>query len=321
MARTVAETIKEITRVHLEQQNSLLFGQAITAVGWVNNTVPDCRGIVEFPMADVSNMGIACGAAIAGRRPIIVIRFQDFMWLNSSPLVNYAAKSKDIFGTSTPIFVRALAMENAGCTHSGVLHSLFMHMPGFRICSPMTPGEYERVWDDFMTHDDPMLVSEHRSSFKNDQEFENSDHAADVTLVGISAARFNLAGAVELLARQELRCNVAHLVRLKPWDLGPALAALENSRMAVVVDAGYETCGAAQAAAYELSWQTGKPAKALGLYDRSVGVSPASRNETPSAERIAEVVVQAWKEKSKVKDQKSEMGGSFHERLYQPASL
>ena len=108
MAKTLAKTIKEITRQHLEENNSLLFGQAISAVGWVNDTVPNCKGIVEFPMSDVSNMGVACGAAIAGVRPIIVIRFQDFMWLNSSTLVNYAAKSKDIFGTPTPIFVRPL---------------------------------------------------------------------------------------------------------------------------------------------------------------------------------------------------------------------
>ena len=129
MAKTVAETIKEITRKHLNDNNGLLFGQAIAAVGWVNNTVPNCNNIVEFPMSDVSNMGIACGAAIAGRRPIIVIRFQDFLWLNSSTLVNYAAKSKDILGTPTPIFVRALAQKNAGCVHSGILHSVFMQMP------------------------------------------------------------------------------------------------------------------------------------------------------------------------------------------------
>ena len=297
MAKFLADTIKELTRLHLEENNGLLFGQAISAVGWVNNTVPDCKGIVEFPMADVGNMGIACGAAIAGRRPIIVIRFQDFMWLNSSPLVNYAAKSKEIFGTPTPILVRALAMENAGCTHSGVLHSLFMHMPGFRICSPMTSGEYEEIWDDFMAHDDPMYVSEHRSSFKNDREFANTDHEADVTLVGISAARFNLEGARDILAGQGITCNTAHIVWLKPWDLDAALAALDNSRMAVVVDAGYETCGAAQAAAYELTWRTGKPVKAVGLYDRSVGVTPARRNETPSSERIAEAVQKAWEEK------------------------
>jgi acetoin:2,6-dichlorophenolindophenol oxidoreductase subunit beta len=294
MARTVADTIKEITRYHLEENNGLLFGQAISAVGWVNHTVPDCQGIVEFPMADVSNMGIACGAAISGIRPIIVIRFQDFMWLNGSTLVNYAAKTKEIFGTTTPIFVRALAMENAGCTHSGVLHSLFMHMPGFRICSPMTPREYEEIWDDFLAHDDPMYVSEHRRSFQNTEEMPNSCHKADVTLIGISAARFNIAAAVALLADEGITCNVAHCYWLKPFKKEAMLQALDQSRMGLVVDAGFETCGAAQSLAYELMWETGKPVKALGLFDRSVGVNAASQNQTPSAERIAETVFQTY---------------------------
>jgi pyruvate dehydrogenase E1 component beta subunit len=298
MARTVAETIKEITRRHLEERGGLLFGQAITAVGWVNNTVPNCRGIVELPMADVGNMGVACGAAIAGVRPIIVIRFQDFIWLNSSPLVNYAAKSKDILGTPTPIFVRALAQEDAGCSHSGVLHSLFMHVPGLRVCSPMTPQEYEQVWDDFMAHDDPVYCSEHRASFKNTEELEDTSHKADVTLVGISAARFNLQQAAGFLAAEGIACNVAHVVWLKPLRCEAAAKALAHSRMGLVVDAGFETCGAAQSIAYTLMVRTGRPVRALGLEDRSVGVSPASRNPTPSAERIAQAVLEAWKEKA-----------------------
>jgi len=297
MARTVAETIKEITRKHLDEDNGLLFGQAISAVGWVNNTVPDCRNIVEFPMADVSNMGIACGAAISGVRPIIVIRFQDFMWLNSSPLVNYAAKTKDIFGTATPIFVRALGQEDAGCTHSGVLHSIFMHMPGFRICSPMTPREYQAAWDDFMSHDDPMYCSEHRSSFDNSEEFETTCHPADVTLIGISAARFQLDQAAALLAQEGVTCNIAHVMQLKPFSAEPVVKALSQSKLGLVVDAGFEICGASQSLAYDLMWRTGRPVKALGLFDRSVGANAESQNRTPSAERIVETVLQTWHEK------------------------
>ena len=287
MAKTVAETIKEITRKHLNDNNGLLFGQAIKAVGWVNNTVPDCRNIIEFPMSDVSNMGIACGAAMASRRPIIVIRFQDFLWLNSSTLVNYAAKSKDILGTATPIFVRALAQENAGCVHSGVLHSIFMHMPGFRICSPMTPKEYQEAWGDFMAHDKPMIVSEHRTSFKNKDEFINLNNEADVTIMPISAARFNINEALRLLDSEGIKYNVAHIMWLKPLKKEHLIASLSKSKAGLVIDATFEICSAARSIAYELMLETGKPVKALGLEDRSVGVSFESRNQTPSAEVIA----------------------------------
>jgi pyruvate dehydrogenase E1 component beta subunit len=225
-----------------------------------------------------------------------VIRFQDFMWLNSSPLVNYAAKSKDVFGTSTPIFVRALGQEDAGCTHSGVLHSIFMHMPGFRICSPMTPGEYQAAWDDFMAHDDPMYCSEHRRSFKNTEELETTSHPADVTLIGISAARFHLDQAATLLAQEGVTCNIAHAMQLKPFRGDAILQALSNSKLGLVVDAGFEICGASQSLAYDLMWRSGRPVKALGLVDRSVGVNAQSQNRTPSAERIAQTVLQVWHE-------------------------
>jgi len=288
MGPTVADTIKEITRKHLEENNGLLFGQAISAVGWVNNTVPDCKNIVEFPMSDVSNMGIACGAAIGdARRPIIVIRFQDFMWLNSSPLVNYAAKSKDIFQTATPVFVRALAQENAGCVHSGVLHSIFMHVPGFRICSPMTPKEYESIWEDFLSNDDPMIVSEHRVSFKNTEELPNIiEDSADITLIPISAARFNAVEAAQKLEAEGIKCNIAHVLWLKPFHKENVIKAMANSKAGLVIDAGFETCGASESIAHKIMLETGKPVNVLGLEDRSVGENIEFCNPTPTVEKI-----------------------------------
>ena len=151
MARTVAETIKALIRVHLEENNGLLFGQAISAVGWVNDTVPDCRGIVEFPMSDVSNMGVACGAAITGRRPIIVIRFQDFMWLNSSTLVNYAAKSKEIFGTATPLRARS----GPGTCGLYALRCLAQPVYAHAGFSHLFPHDASRVRDDLGGLHDP----------------------------------------------------------------------------------------------------------------------------------------------------------------------
>ena len=41
MAKSVRETIKEITRTHLTERNGLCFGQCLTAVGWVGGTLPE----------------------------------------------------------------------------------------------------------------------------------------------------------------------------------------------------------------------------------------------------------------------------------------
>ena len=155
MANTVAETIKSITRRHLKEDNGLLFGQCVTAVGWIGGTVPEMtedEGIAELSMADVSGAGIAVGAAVVGRRPIYVIRYQGFMWYNAAPLLNYAAKSKDMWNVPCPILVRSIAMEGGmGPVASGSHHGMVMRMPGMPVCSPMTPGEWREAWEEART--------------------------------------------------------------------------------------------------------------------------------------------------------------------------
>ncbi len=295
--KTVAETIKEITHEHLEKNNGILLGQCVSAVGWINNTVPDVQGIVELPMTDVAGAGIAVGTAMVGRRPIFVIRFQDFLILNGSPLINYAAKSKELHGIGTPIFIRAVASEGIGPVHSGVLHSVFMHFPGFQICSPMTPKEYEEAWCVFMEHDDPMYVSEHRESFKNSKEMEDVlQDKADITLYAISSPRFAVEEAAQMLSQEGITCNIVHIVWLKPFEItGKYLVPLEKSKLGLVIDASFEICGAARSIAYELSDASGFPVKALGLSDNTKCLCPPYQNKAPDSQRIYEAVMEIVK--------------------------
>ncbi|OGS38246.1 MAG: hypothetical protein A2551_03920 [Elusimicrobia bacterium RIFOXYD2_FULL_34_30] len=290
--KTVAETIKEITRKHLEENNGLLLGESISAVGWVNNTVPNCKGIVELPMTDVAGAGIAVGTALVNRRPIFVIRFQDFLILNGSPLIFFAAKIKELHGKCAPIFVRAIGAEGLGPVHSGVLHSIFMHFPGFRVCSPMTPAEYIEAWEDFIKHDDPMICSEHRTSYLNTAEMKNVlKKNADVTLYAISSARFEAIKAAELLEKEGIISNIVHIMWLKPFKITNGMTKpLHQSNLGLVIDSGYEIAGASRSIAYELNQATGCCVKALGLFDRTKCLCPELQNKTPDANRICETV-------------------------------
>jgi len=276
----------------LEENNGILLGECISAVGWVNNTVPNCKGIVELPMTDVAGAGIAVGAAMVGRRPIFVIRFQDFLSLNGSPLINYAAKSKDLHGWSTPIFIRALASEGLGPVHSGVLHSVFMHFPGFRVVSPMTPREYDKVWQEFMKYDDPMIVSEHRESFQNSEEMADVvNDTADITLFAISSPRFAVEEAAKMLLKKGITCNIVHIFRLKPFDVQERyLEPLRRSKLGLVIDASFEICGASRSIAYELTHASGYPVKALGLLDRTKCLCPPYQNKAPDTRQIYDTV-------------------------------
>lgn len=292
---TTAQTIEALTREHLNR-GGLLFGQCVTAVGWIGGTVPsDCinTGIIEIPMTDVAGPGFAVGAALMGKRPIFVVRYQGFMWLNASTIVNYAAKSKEIWGIPCPVFIRAIGAEGQGVGHtaSGGLHSLFMHTPGIRVEAPMLPSEYRAVWQRFLKGDDPVYCSEHRSSFSLTDLSLCKYKSANprITIIAIGAARINAEEATKTdLARL---CDLFPIVTLKPFfspmDL---LKSLHDTKLGLVIDCGYEIAGAARSIAYDLAQATSAKMYALGLEDRSSGASKQSENITPSAEKIRQTI-------------------------------
>ena len=296
MSRTVAETIQAITRHHLTESKGLLFGQCVTAVGWIGGTVPpltEKEGIVELSMADVAGAGIAVGAALMGRRPIYVIRYQGFMWYNAAPLLNYAAKSKEMWGVPCPIFVRALALEGAiGPVASAAHHGMVMRMPGMPVIAPMTPSEWTQAWDWFASHDDPLYVSEHRLSFPIDYEMESQlNSRSEITLFAISAGRLNALEAVKLLAQDGITCDLIHLAWLKPFRVSDVmLDSLKKTGLGLVIDSDFEIAGTSRSIAYDLMHAASVPVWAIGLEDRTGGFAPHLDNPTPSPKKIIERV-------------------------------
>jgi deoxyxylulose-5-phosphate synthase len=156
----------------------------------------------------------------------------------------------------------------------------------------MTPKEYKAVWADFLSHDDPMIVSEHRASFTNTEELDDVIHTeARITLYPISATRFAARKAVAQLSKEGIVCNIVNILWLKPFIPDERLIKpLLNCKRGLVIDAGYEIAGASQSIAYMLTQVTGVPVRALGLEDRTKCLCAPFKNEIPSAERIAEIV-------------------------------
>lgn len=277
---TVAETIKEATECHLKRRKGLLFAQCVTAVGWIGGTVPDCEGIVELSMADVAGAGIAVGAALVGRRPIYVIRYQGFMWYDAAPLLNYAAKSKEMWGVPCPIFIRSIASEGAGPVAGGSHHGMVMRMPGIKVFAPMTPNEWLEGWNWFLEHDEPVYCSEHRDSFKIGYEMVDVILPdSKITLLAISAARLKVTDIPD--------ADIIHVTWLKPFNITNVMRdSLKKTGVGLLIDSDFEQSG--KSIAHTLMLETGVPVHVVGLEDRTAGFSKDTDNGTPSTEQIVE---------------------------------
>jgi pyruvate/2-oxoglutarate/acetoin dehydrogenase E1 component len=297
MVRTVAETIKEITKSYINKNKGLVIGQCLSAVGWVQNTVPaQKKNIIELPMTDIAGAGIAVGIALTKIRPIFILRFQSFLWLNASPLINHAAKAKEIFNYPAPVFIRAIASESvsSGPVHTNCYHSPFAHMPGLPICAPMTPKEYLSIWKTYLNNDDPLLVSEHRRSYKEKIEFKDTiNKKSKMSLFLISASRFEEIKIVELLKRKyNYKIDIFHIVWLKPFKIKKIyLKSLYKTKLGLVVDSTYETCSISEHIAFKLMHNvSNSKVYNLGMKNKSPGCTKRLMNGTPSAKEIVKKI-------------------------------
>ena len=292
MEKTVRETIKETSRNHIKKNNSLIFGQCLSAVGWVGGTVPELtekEGLVELSMADVANGGIVAGAGLSNRRPIYVIRYQGFNWFNASIILNYACKSKEIWNVPCPIFIRGIAMEGSiGPVAGSSQHSIYYKMPGIKIISPMTPKEYLIAYNDFMKNDEVMYVSEHRGSYTNTKELDDFlDGDLDLILFPISITRFEALKAKVELEKEGYKIGIANILWIKPFLIKKdwEQAVLKSKFGGIVLDDDY-TDGVASNLAFQLIKKTKKNFEVMGLKDRSAGFSKTTDNLPPSCKEI-----------------------------------
>ncbi len=305
MVKTVRETIKNIIKDHLKKKKGKVFGQCLTAVGWVGGTLPELYekdGMIELSMADVAGGGIVAGSALMNEKPIYVIRYQGFNWYNAPMIVNYAAKSKELWNTPCPIFVRGIGMEGAiGPVAGSSHHSLYYRMPGIKIVSPMTPNEYKKVYDKFMSEQEVYYVSEHRGSFNNNKELINDIAGKkDFVIIAISITRFEAIKAKEALEKYGYKIGIVHILWIKPLKISKdSLKCISDSKFGgIVLDDDYVD-GISNSIANKLNHLTNKKIFTMGLSNKSAGFHKNVDNLPPSSKQITKKILKIFKDDNK----------------------
>lgn len=170
---TVTDALRETLGAEMERDASVfLMGEDIGRYGGafgVTRGLLDRFGpdrVINTPISECSFVGMAAGAAAAGRRPVVEIMFMDFLTLAADPLVNYAAKLRYVFGEQArcPLVVRTAggAGRNYGPTHSQSLEAWFAHVPGIKVVAPASPADAAGLLSAAIRDDNPVLFVEHK---------------------------------------------------------------------------------------------------------------------------------------------------------------
>lgn len=298
MEKYLRETIKEITKEHLKKNKSFVFGQNLTGVGWVDNTLPklyEKDGVIELPMADVAGGGIVTGAALQGRRPIYIIRYQGYNWFNCIFIVNYACKSNDIWKRPCPIFIRGISLEGSIGPVAGSSHiSIFYKMPGIKIFSPMTSKEYKAVYKKFMKDDSVYYISEHRKSYNYNISLDDYlPKNPDIILMPNSVTRFEASKVVDHFKKisKRIKIGIIHLKQLKPFSLTKKITKYINSskKGVLITDNDYED-GLPRILSGKINEITSNKIHILGLRNRTAGHHKKVDNLPPDANKIIKFI-------------------------------
>ncbi len=201
--------------------------------------------ISDAPISEAAIMGAGVGAAMAGTRPVIEMRFADFALCAVDELINQAAKARYMLGgqTRVPMVIREpMGMwRSSAAQHSQSLESWYTHIPGLVVAVPATPADNKGLLKAAIRCNDPVVYFEHKNSWQLEGEVSDGDvviplgkarierRGSDITIVAWSAQVQVAADAAARLAEDGVSAEVIDLRTLWPWDREAVIASVEKT--------------------------------------------------------------------------------------------
>jgi pyruvate/2-oxoglutarate/acetoin dehydrogenase E1 component len=267
------------------------------------------RRVFDTPISESAMVGMALGAAVSGRRPVVEVMYGDFLLVAMDQIVNQVCNARYVSrGALVPrLTIRAQQGATPGscAQHSQSLEALFTHLPGLRVGAPSNPGDAFHMLRAAVLSDDPVLLLEARRLYpeKGTVDLDAPPEAVggsrlvqrgdDLTVITWGTAARDVLAACELLAEQDISADVIDLRWLAPLDLSHALASAARTRRLAVVHEANRTGGfgaevLARLAEQGVLSELARPPVRLAAADCRVPASPAlSRAVLPTPERIA----------------------------------
>lgn len=207
--------------------------------------------VIDTPISEAAFTGMGVGAAATGLRPIVEILYSDWITLATDQIVNMAAKMRYMFGgrVNMPLVVRAPFGAGGGnaAQHSQSFENWFNHIPGLKVCAPVTPRDVKGMLKAAVRDDNPVIFFEHKRSYQMKGEVPEDDYVVplgkaavrregnDVTIVSYSMMALKAEEAAQRLEREGISCEVIDLRSILPCDYDTVMASIEKTHRVVVV--------------------------------------------------------------------------------------
>jgi 2-oxoisovalerate dehydrogenase E1 component len=213
----------------------------------------------DTPICERGFVGLACGAAMTGSRPVVDFMFADFILDAVGEVVNQIAKMRYMSSgrIRMPILLRGcIGIGHSAATHhSGNYYPMYAHFPGLRVVVPSAPADAKGLLKHALRCDDPVLFLEHRELLavkgpvpEGEYEIEFGKAAVvregkDVTVVALANMLRRAAQACERLAGQGVSVELIDPRTVSPLDADTMLASVHKTGRLLVVEEAFAPFG------------------------------------------------------------------------------
>jgi 2-oxoisovalerate dehydrogenase E1 component len=273
--------------------------------------------LCDTPICERGFVGLACGAAMAGARPVIDFMFADFVLDGVGEIINQIAKMRYMSNgrLNMPVILRGcIGIGHSAATHhSGNYGSMFAHFPGLKVAMPSTAYDAKGLFMRALRGNDPVLFLEHREliGFKcpvpeADYEIEFGKAAIvregrDVTVVALAMMVHQARKACEALAADGIEVELIDPRTLAPLDTATVLASVRKTGRLLIVDEDFAPYSVASeiaaAVATEGFNELDAPVKRLhGAFAPVPYSPPLEKMLVPDTDAIAQAVRELMEE-------------------------
>jgi 2-oxoisovalerate dehydrogenase E1 component len=265
----IGDTVNKTLRLGLEEDSRrVIFGEDIEdPKGGVFRLTQKLstefpKQVFNSPLAESTILGVACGLAAYGRRPVFELQFIDFIYPGFNQLVTNISNLRwRSFGNwKCPAVIYApygAYLPGGSLWHSQANESVFAHYPGLTVVIPSTPEDAAGLLWTAMHGEDPVLFLIPKHMFWAERESKEPVCAvpfgearkfrdgSDVTLV---AWGNTVEKSLEALAKiaNEVSVELFDLRSIVPWDKDAIAASVHKTGRLVVVQEDTENCSVGQ---------------------------------------------------------------------------
>jgi 2-oxoisovalerate dehydrogenase E1 component len=265
----IGDTVNKTLRAGLEEDpRRIIFGEDIEdpkggvfrLTQKLSSEFP--KQVFNSPLAESTILGVACGLAAYGKRPVFEVQFIDFIYPGFNQLVtNISTLRWRSFGNwKCPAVIYApygAYLPGGSLWHSQANESALAHYPGLSVVIPSTPEDAAGLLWTAMHAEDPVIFLIPKHLLWAEHEYAEPIRAvplgqankrmsgSDVTVVAWGNTLEKSLEAIEQI-ENEISVELIDLRSIMPWDRATIEESVGKTRRLVVVQEDTENCSVGQ---------------------------------------------------------------------------